>query len=67
MVGYAGTVYHAWISVWSETDGWIDGVIWFDGETWQRMDPTFASSGGGNPDIMDYIGNGSNYVPKYFY
>ena len=65
VVGYAGTVYHAWISVWSETDGWIDGVIWFDGDSWQRMDPTFASSGG--KDIMDYIGNGSNYIPKYFY
>lgn len=67
VVGYAGTVYHAWISVWSEADGWIDGVIWFNGESWQRMDPTFASSGGGSSDIMDYIGNGSNYVPKYFY
>lgn len=67
VVGYAGTVYHAWISVWSETDGWVDGVIWFDGDSWQRMDPTFASSGGNNPNIMDYIGNGSNYTPKYFY
>lgn len=65
VVGYAGTVYHAWISVWSEADGWVDGVIWFDGDSWQRMDPTFASSGG--KDIMDYIGNGSNYIPKYFY
>ena len=67
VVGYAGEVYHAWISVWSESDGWIDGVIWFDGTSWQRMDPTFASSGGGSSDIMDYIGNGSNYTPKYFY
>lgn len=67
VVGYAGTVYHAWISVWSESDGWIDGVIWFDGDSWQRMDPTFASSGGGSSDIMDYIGNGNNYTPKYFY
>jgi len=67
VVGYAGEVYHAWISVWSETDGWIDGVIWFDGATWQRMDPTFASSGGSSPDILDYIGTGSNYTPKYFY
>ena len=65
--GYAGTIYHAWISVWSETDGWIDGVIWFNGTGWQRMDPTFASSGGGSDDIMNYIGNGSNYTPKYFY
>ena len=67
VVGYAGEVYHAWISVWSEADGWIDGVIWFDGTSWQRMDPTFASSGGGSSDIMNYIGNGSNYTPKYFY
>ena len=67
VVGYAGDVYHAWISVWSETDGWIDGVIWFDGTSWQRLDPTFASSGGADSDIMDYIGNGSNYTPKYFY
>ena len=67
VVGYAGTVYHAWISVWSATDGWVDGVIWFDGTGWQRMDPTFASSGGSSPDILDYIGNGSNYTPKYFY
>lgn len=67
VVGYAGTVYHAWISVWSEADGWIDGVIWFDGDSWQRMDPTFASSGGGSSDIIDYIGDGSNYTPMYFY
>ena len=67
VVGYAGEVYHAWISVWSEAGGWIDGVIWFDGTSWQRMDPTFASSSGGSSDIMDYIGNGSNYMPKYFY
>jgi len=31
------------------------------------MDPTFASSGGGSSDIIDYIGDGSNYTPKYFY
>ena len=66
VVGYAGEVYHAWISVWSETTGWVDGVIFFDGEGWQRMDPTFAS-GGNNSDILDYIGDGSNYTAKYFY
>ncbi len=67
VVGYAGTAYHAWISVWSEKDGWINGIIRFDGTSWQRMDPTFASSGGQGGDIMDYIGNGSNYSPKYYY
>lgn len=67
VVGYAGDVYHAWISVWSAHTGWVDGAIYFDGVTWNRMDPTFASSGQSSPDIMDYIGNGNNYSAKYFY
>ncbi len=67
VVGYAGTVYHAWISVWSEDVGWIDGAIYFDGEAWQRMDPTFASSAGKSDAIMAYIGDGENYTVKYVY
>ena len=67
VVGYAGDTYHAWINVWSEEDGWIDAVIYFDGKTWQRMDPTFASSSNRSSSIMDYIGNGTNYTEKYLY
>lgn len=67
VVGYAGEVYHAWISVWTKETGWVDGVIYFDGNTWQRMDPTFASSAGASKEIMDYIGNGQNYRAKYYY
>lgn len=67
VVGYAGTAYHAWISVWSEKNGWIDGVIYFDGTSWQRMDPTFASSGKQSASIMQYIGDGKNYTTKYVY
>ncbi len=67
VVGYAGTAYHAWISVWSEETGWIEGVIYFDGTTWQRMDPTFASSGKQSASIMQYIGDGKNYTAKYLY
>ena len=66
VVGYAGETYHAWISVWTEENGWVDGIIFFDGQTWKRMDPTFASSGGGDPEIMDFIENGS-YTAKYLY
>lgn len=65
VIGYAGDVYHAWINVWSENEGWVDGVIHFDGFSWKRMDPTFASSGGS--DILDYIGNSANYHAKYIY
>lgn len=67
VVGYAGQAYHAWISVYTEDTGWIDGVIYFDGASWHRMDPTYASSGGGSQDILDYIGDGTNYTAKYFY
>ena len=67
VVGYAGKAYHAWISVWTEETGWVDGAIYFDGSTWQRMDPTFASSSKSSAAIMKYIGDGSNYTTKYLY
>ena len=67
VVGYAGDAYHAWISVYSEKDGWIDGAIYFDGTSWKRMDPTFASSGKKSKSIMKYIGDGKNYKEKYLY
>ena len=67
VVGYAGEAYHAWISVYSEKDGWIDGAIYFDGTTWKRMDPTFASSSDRSDAIMKYIGDGENYTEKYLY
>ncbi len=70
VVGYVGAqdpAYHAWISVWTQDEGWVDGVIFFDGLAWQRMDPTFASSGQGSAAIMQYIGDGTNYSARYLY
>lgn len=67
VVGYAGTVYHAWINAYSETQGWISNAIYFDGTTWKLMDPTFASTGKSSPEIMKYIGDGSHYTAKYLY
>lgn len=67
VVGYAGTIYHAWISVYSEKTGWVEGVVYFDGAAWKRMDPTFASTGRQSSSIMDYIRNDENYVVKYLY
>lgn len=66
VVGYAGATYHAWISVWTEENGWVDGLIFFDGHAWKRMDPTFASAGEQSQDIMDFIENGS-YTVRYLY
>ena len=67
VVGYAGQAYHAWVSVWTAETGWIDGAIYFDGSTWQRMDPTFASSSNSSDTVMKYIGDGNNYTSKYVY
>jgi len=63
----SNVVYHAWLNVWSEQDGWVDGAIYFDGSTWKLMDPTFASSGKQSSSIMKYIGDGSNYTAKFLY
>lgn len=38
-----GKQYHAWINVYSEKDGWINGAIKFNGKKWMRMDPTQAN------------------------
>lgn len=67
VVGYAGTAYHAWINVYSEETGWVNGAIYFDGVSWKLMDPTFASSGKQSKEIMSYIGDGSHYTAKYVY
>lgn len=67
VVGYTGNLYHAWINVYLDGQGWVDNIIYFDGQDWKLMDPTFASSGKQSEEIMQYIGNGSNYQAKYSY
>ena len=67
VVGYSGSIYHAWISIYVKESGWINNIIYFDGLNWKLMDPTFASSSKSSPAIMKYIGNGANYREKYVY
>lgn len=65
-VGYAGEVYHAWISTYVEDKGWINGIVQFDGQNWSIMDPTFAANSG-DKSLRSFIGDASNYVTKYIY
>lgn len=65
-IGYAQDAYHAWISVYTQDLGWIDGVVQFDGKEWTLMDPTFASNSDKHK-MKKFIGNGENYVTKYIY
>ena len=65
-IGYAGTAYHAWISVYIDGAGWVNGLIQFDGVDWSLMDPTFAASNS-SEFLKSFIGDGKNYTLKYIY
>lgn len=67
VVGYAGEIYHAWINVYIEGVGWVDQMIYFDGQRWTLMDPTFVSSGNHSESIMKYVTTESNYTQIYAY
>ena len=63
-VGYMGEEYHAWISIYIENVGWVNGIIEFDGKEWNLMDPTFASTSG---SPMNFISENDKYITKYVY
>ena len=68
VVGYSGTAYHAWISVYIKDIGWVDNIIEFDGTSWSLMDPTLAANkANSNAAVKEYVGDGSNYTVKYNY
>ena len=64
VIGYVGELYHAWISVYIEGQGWIDNIIYFDGTQWTRMDPTMAAT---SRQQEKYTGDGSEYHEMYVY
>lgn len=63
-VGYMLEEYHAWISIYIEEHGWINGIIEFDGTEWKLMDPTFAAS---SKKPHDFIMETDKYTTKYVY
>ena len=63
-VGYVGEEYHAWISTYIQDVGWVNGIIEFDGSTWNLMDPTFAST---SKSPTDFITEDGKYLTKYVY
>jgi len=66
VIGYTGDLYHAWISVYSAEEGWIDGIIFFDGNDWQLVDPTVAANIA-STSLADFIGDGTHYTAKFFH
>lgn len=67
VIGYSGKTYHAWINTYINGVGWVDSVIYFDGQKWTLMDPTFVSSSNRSDTIMKYVTNPANYVQKFAY
>lgn len=67
VIGYTNNQYHAWVSVYTDEQGWIDNIIFFNGNDWRFMDPTFASTGKGNPSMTEHIKNSANYSAKFSY
>ena len=56
---------HAWNEIYTKEDGWVVVKIEFKGNQWNRMDSTFAATGG--DDIQNFIGNGQNYTGLRLY
>ncbi len=66
VIGYAGDVYHAWVSVYTTEKGTIDEDTSFSGEGWVIIDPTLAATGDVLPGFTDSHGN-REYKPMYEY
>lgn len=65
-VGYAQDAYHAWISVYTEETGWLNGIIEFNENTWTLVDPTFGANSS-DKALKKFIGDGSNYILQKMY
>lgn len=63
-VGYMDETYHAWISTYIKDMGWINGIIKFNGHSWELMDPTFAST---SKSPKDFTSKNTKYTTKYVY
>lgn len=45
ITGYTDPGYHAWVETYIDGVGWINPSIYFENETWKRIDPTFDAQG----------------------
>ncbi|MCQ2522607.1 MAG: transglutaminase-like domain-containing protein [Lachnospiraceae bacterium] len=67
VIGYCDDQYHAWISVYTKEEGWIDNIIVFDGVSWTLMDPTLVSYAKPST-IEEYMKKtDAHYFVKYVY
>lgn len=67
VMGDAMGAYHAWVEVWCEEAGEIDGEIPVEAGEWTLLDPTFLSTGGRTGRIFELVTDRANYTPRYVY
>ncbi len=65
-IGYAQDAYHAWISVYTKEQGWLNDIIAFDGSVWTLVDPTFGANNS-TKTLKKFIGDGTNYTLQKMY
>jgi hypothetical protein len=66
-IGYVDDMYHSWISVYIDEIGWVEDMIYFDGNKWSLMDPTLASYAK-DQVVKDHMDNADQYYEiKYKY
>ncbi len=66
-IGYSGDAYHAWVSVYTKDNGWINDIIEFDGTMWTLMDPTFDANSADSKKsgFSQLIGSGGGKKASY--
>lgn len=67
VMGDTAGEYHAWVEVWCEEAGEIDGEIPVEAGEWTLLDPTFLSTGGRTGRIFELVTDQANYTPRYVY
>ncbi|MGN0665407.1 MAG: transglutaminase domain-containing protein [Huintestinicola sp.] len=67
-MGYvSGNVYHAWNEVYTEKTGWITVDIFLGQKGYNLVDTTFYASASSREQVIEFIGNGSNYAAVLYY
>ncbi|MCI8391700.1 MAG: transglutaminase domain-containing protein [Roseburia sp.] len=56
-------LYHAWNMFYTEETGWVTVDYQVSGDSWNRLDLTFAANG----KDSEFIGDGGNYADLYCY
>lgn len=59
--------YHAWNEIYTQEEGWVTKVLYFNGKKWELTDSTFGAAALTNEKLNKFIGDGKNYTLKYTY